>query len=69
MLSMRHCAPKDGPRKTVSNRNVKRPVGTTRDRALRQLRDQRPDLHARVAAKELSAHRAMIEAVVWTLAE
>jgi hypothetical protein len=69
MLSMRHCAPKGRPRKTVSNRNVKRPVGTTRDRALRQLLDQRPDLHERVVAKELSAHRAMIEAVFRTLAE
>jgi hypothetical protein len=39
-----------------------RPKGNSRDRALRQLRDHRPDLHARVIADELSAHKAMIEA-------
>jgi hypothetical protein len=46
----------------VSIRHIKRPAGTTRDRALRQLRDHRPDLHARVIAKKLSPHAAMIEA-------
>jgi hypothetical protein len=51
------------PSKTVSNRHsLDRPAGTTRDRALRRLRDHRPDLHERVVMKELSAHRAMIEA-------
>lgn len=38
------------------------PTGNSRDTALRRLRDQRPDLHARVLAGELSAHAAMIEA-------
>jgi hypothetical protein len=45
----------------VDNVHV-RPAGTTRDRALRRLRDHRPDLHARVIAKEISAHAAIIEA-------
>jgi hypothetical protein len=57
--------PDGRPKKTVSNRNSKRrkrPVATTRDHALRCLRDHRPDLHARVLEGELSAHRAMIEA-------
>jgi hypothetical protein len=31
-------------------------------RALRRLRSDRPDLHARVLAKEISAHAAMVEA-------
>jgi hypothetical protein len=53
--------PDGRPKKTVSIRNSKRgkrPVGTTRDHALRH----RPDLQARVLAGELSPHRAMIEA-------
>jgi hypothetical protein len=51
------------PRKTVDNiHSFERPTGTSRDRSLRRLRDHRPDLHARVIAKELSAHAAMIEA-------
>jgi hypothetical protein len=54
--------------KHVSNRH-KRPAGTTRGRALRRLRDHRPDLHARVLEGELSPHRAMIEAVFRSLAE
>jgi hypothetical protein len=49
------------PSKTVSNRHsLDRPAGTTRDRALRQLRPS-PDLHAQVVA-ELLAHAPMIEA-------
>jgi hypothetical protein len=40
----------------------KRLGGNTRDRALRMLRDKRPDLHKRVLAGELSPHAAMIEA-------
>lgn len=39
-----------------------RPDGNRQQRALRRLRDQRPDLHQRVLEGELSAHRAMIEA-------
>jgi hypothetical protein len=36
--------------------------GTTASQALRRLRKDRPDLHARVLAGELSAHAAMLEA-------
>lgn len=39
-----------------------RPAGNRQDAALRRLRKDRPDLHERVLAGELSAHRAMIEA-------
>jgi hypothetical protein len=39
-----------------------RPEGNSRDKALRRLRDHRPDLHAQVLANELSAHAAMVEA-------
>lgn len=39
-----------------------RPAGTSADAALRRLRKDRPDLHARVLDGELSAHAAMIEA-------
>jgi hypothetical protein len=39
-----------------------RPDGTSAKQALRRLRKDRPDLHARVLARELSPHRAMIEA-------
>jgi hypothetical protein len=40
----------------VSNRNNRqRPVGTTHDRALRHLRDRRPDLHARGDCGEIVA--------------
>jgi len=47
----------------VNNRNTQtRPVGTTRQRALRQLRKSRPDLHAKVLKGKLSPHAAMIEA-------
>ena len=42
----------------VNNVNgLARPKGNSRDRALRQLRDHRPDLHARVIAKKLSPMR------------
>src|SRR5512139_91447 len=37
-------------------------VGNSRAAALRRLRKDRPDLHARVVADELSPHAAMIEA-------
>jgi hypothetical protein len=47
----------------VSNgHNTTRPVGTTRQYALRKLRKGRPDLHALVLDKKLSPHAAMIEA-------
>lgn len=38
-----------------------RPAGNRQDAALRRLRKDRPDLHDRVLAGELSAHKAMIE--------
>jgi len=38
------------------------PAGTSRDRALRQLREHRPDLHEKVLAGELSAHAAAVQA-------
>lgn len=38
------------------------PTGTSQSAALRRLRTQRPDLHARVLANELSPHAAMVEA-------
>lgn len=37
-------------------------TGNAAARALRRLRDQRPDLHEQVLAGELSAHRAMVQA-------
>lgn len=39
-----------------------RPFGNSSARAIRHLRESRPDLHAKVVAKELSPHAAMIEA-------
>jgi hypothetical protein len=38
------------------------PTGTSRAAALRRLRKDRPDIHARVLAGELSPHAGMIEA-------
>lgn len=46
-----------------SGNNVpSRPEGNTRRKALRRLRDQRPDLHDEVVAGRLSAHAAAVEA-------
>jgi hypothetical protein len=39
-----------------------RPAGNTRAYALRRLREQRPDIHARVLTGELSPHAGMVEA-------
>lgn len=39
-----------------------RPDGTSRDRALRKLRADAPELHAEVLAGNLTAHRAMVQA-------
>jgi hypothetical protein len=52
------------PLKSVDNINesTKRPDGTSEQYAIRKLREDRPDLHARVLARELSPHAAMIEA-------
>lgn len=44
------------------NEVEKRPDGTSAEQALRRLRKDRPDLHARVLANELSPHAAMLEA-------
>jgi hypothetical protein len=38
------------------------PTGTSKDAALRRLRKDRPDLHAKVLAEELSANAAMVAA-------
>jgi len=38
-----------------------RPTGTSRAYALRRLREQRPDIHARVLAGEISPHASMVE--------
>lgn len=42
--------------------NVKRPDGTSATAALRRLRKDRPDLHERVIAGEVSPHAAMVAA-------
>jgi hypothetical protein len=47
---------------SVNNVNVDRPQGNASATALRRLRKDRSDLHAKVIAGELSAHSAMIEA-------
>lgn len=49
------------PSETVDNINDK-PDGTSAAAALRRLRKDRPDLHARVLAGKLSPHAAMLEA-------
>jgi hypothetical protein len=49
------------PSKT-SNNITNNAVGTSAAQALRRLRKDRPDLHARVLANELTPHRAMVEA-------
>ncbi len=40
-------------------REAGRPTGNWADAAIRRLRDDRPDLHARVLLKDLSPHAAM----------
>jgi len=42
--------------------SIDRPNGTSRAAALRRLRKNRPDLHAKVMDKEMTANAAMIEA-------
>lgn len=44
------------------NEAEERPTGTSREAALRRLRKDRPDLHALVIERKLSAHAAMVEA-------
>lgn len=47
----------------VSNiHGTERPAGTTKDRALRKLRKDAPEVHAEVLAGRLSAHAAMVQA-------
>lgn len=41
---------------------VPAPAGNSQERALRRLRKDAPDYHARVVAGEMSPHRAMVEA-------
>jgi hypothetical protein len=47
---------------TVDNVNGVRPTGNSEAAALRRLRKDRPDLHARVIKGEMKAHAAMVEA-------
>lgn len=51
-------------REIVDNVNdlSERPTGNSRERALRKLRKDAPELHKRVLSNELSCHAAMIEA-------
>jgi hypothetical protein len=49
------------PQKTVDIINDK-PDGTSRQQALRKLRKDRPDLHAKVISREVSPHAAMVAA-------
>ena len=55
---------RDGrPPKTFDNvQGSAAPTGNARDQALRALRDHRPDIHARVIAKKITAHAGMVEA-------
>ena len=46
----------------VDNMNSHSPRGTSKAYALRKLRKDAPELHARVLAEEISAHAAMVEA-------
>lgn len=50
------------PAETVSDRHGSRPAGETSEAALRRLRKDRPDLHERVVAGELSPHAAAVTA-------
>lgn len=47
---------------SIINSETERPAGTTRQYALRKLRKDAPELHAKVLAGEVSPHQAMIEA-------
>lgn len=51
-----------GRPETLSNIQDKAPTGTTKDRALRKLRADAPELHAEVLAGNLTAHKAMVQA-------
>lgn len=58
---------KQGERSDIVNngnevRSEARPVGNSRQYAMRRLRTRRPDLHARVLAREITPHAAMVEA-------
>lgn len=44
------------------NEVLERPAGNTKQYAIRKLRKDRPDLHARVMAEEITPHAAMVEA-------
>lgn len=45
-----------------NNIQVRAPQGTSKDRALRKLRTDAPELHAEVLAGQLTAHAAMVQA-------
>ncbi|MFJ3799960.1 hypothetical protein ACIPSJ_27220 [Streptomyces sp. NPDC090088] len=59
-----HPVPDEADQETVHNVNIlPRPTGNRRERALRQLKEHRPDLLARVESGDIpSLHAAMIEA-------
>jgi hypothetical protein len=46
----------------VDNTKLERPSGTSRQYALRRLRQNKPDLYQKVLLSEISAHQAMIKA-------
>lgn len=46
----------------LEKKSATRPEGNSRLKALRRLRQSRPDLHAQVLSGEISAHAAMIQA-------
>lgn len=55
--------PADRPETVPNVHSSPRPAGNRRERAVRQLREQRPDLLRRVEAGEIpSLHAAMVEA-------
>lgn len=51
-----------GDRSKIDNVNLAPTDGNSETYALRRLRGKRPDLHARVLARQITAHAAMIEA-------
>ncbi len=65
LAALERAAPSHQGSRTDLDNNVNevdRPEGNSAAQALRRLRTQRTDLHARVVAGELSPHAAMIEA-------
>jgi hypothetical protein len=61
-LSLIDVATKNPDGVHIVNGTEPRPKGNSKSRAIRHLREKRPDIHARVMAREISAHAGMIEA-------